>query len=49
MIMLPVVLLCRKGRYHNLYIKEFIDRNSEACDLTKVLLFVLRFTKMFYN
>ena len=21
------------GRYHHVYIKEFIDRNSEACDV----------------
>ena len=26
------------GRYHHLYIKEFTDRNSEACDPTHTTL-----------
>lgn len=27
-----------EGRYHHLYIKEFTDRNSEACDPTHTTL-----------
>ena len=27
----------REGRYHHLHIKEFIDRNSEACDKSNLI------------
>ena len=32
--MMIILFYYREGRYHHLYVKEFIDRNAEACGVS---------------